>query len=97
MFFNIKIFDYRFYIYLNGEGHEKVIDVLNTIVGLYSYSLCKKVDPDFDKMASVGITMLNEELNGKTASFKVETNRGNKDFPYTSCRKAAPEVRGRYS
>lgn len=76
--------DYRFYIYLNGEDHEKVIDVLNTIVGLYSYSLCKKVEPDFDKMASVGISMLNEELNGKTASFKVETNRGNKDFPYTS-------------
>lgn len=76
--------DYRFYIYLNGEDYNKVIEVLNTIVGLYSYSLCKTVEPDFDKMAEVSIKMLNEELNGKNATFKVETNRGNKSFPYTS-------------
>jgi len=76
--------DYRFYIYLNGEDHNKVIEVLNTVVGLYSYSLCKTVEADFDKMAEVAITMLNEELNGKAAKFKVETNRGNKEFPYTS-------------
>lgn len=76
--------DYRFYIYLNGEDYNKVIEVLNTIVGLYSYSLCKTVEPDFDKMAEVSIKMLNEELNSKNATFKVETNRGNKSFPYTS-------------
>lgn len=76
--------DYRFYIYLNGENYEEVIEVLNTIVGLYSYSLCKKVEPEYDKMASIGIAMLNEEMQGKKASFKVETNRGNKSFPATS-------------
>lgn len=76
--------DYRFYIYLNGEDENKVIDVLNTIVGLYSYSLCKKVEPDFDKMASVAIEMLKEEIGSLKKTFKVETNRGNKSFPYTS-------------
>lgn len=76
--------DFRFYIYLNGEDENKVIEVLNTIVGLYSYSLCKIVEPEFDKMAEVAVEMLKEELNGSKKTFKVETNRGNKNFPYTS-------------
>lgn len=76
--------DYRFYIYLNGEKYEEVIEVLNTIVGLYSYSLCKKVEPEYDAMANVGIQMLTEEIQAKKATFKVETNRGNKSFPATS-------------
>lgn len=76
--------DYRFYIYLNGENYEDVIKVLNTIVGLYSYSLCKNVEPDFDKMADVAVQMLKDETLTKKVSFKVETNRGNKNFPYTS-------------
>ena len=76
--------DYRFYIYLNGENYEEVIKVLNTIVGLYSYSLCKKVEADFDKMAETAIEMLKEETTKEKKKFKVETNRGNKSFPYTS-------------
>lgn len=76
--------DYRFYIYLNGENYEEIISVLNTIVGLYSYSLCKKVEADFDKMAETAIEMLKDETAKSKKKFKVETNRGNKSFPYTS-------------
>lgn len=75
---------YRFYIYLNGEDHKKVIEVLNTVVGLHSYSLCMNVEADYDSIANKGILLLNGlNLNTKT-SFKVETNRGNKNFPATS-------------
>ena len=31
--------DYRFYIYLNGTDHNLVLNELDTVVGLYSYSL----------------------------------------------------------
>ncbi|MGD9605118.1 MAG: tRNA uracil 4-sulfurtransferase ThiI [Bacilli bacterium] len=73
---------YRFYIELNGEDHEKVIKALNTVVGLNSYSLCKKVLPDYEEIAKVGIAMLQKEVNAKT--FKIESNRGDKTFPDTS-------------
>ncbi len=40
--------DYRFYIYLNGEDYQKVLDILDTVVGLYSYSLCKQTSTDYE-------------------------------------------------
>lgn len=79
--------DYRFYIYLNGEDYLEVIKVLDTIVGLYSYSLCKEVESDYDKIAEKAIAMINDEikdLNLVSPTFKVETNRGDKRFPATS-------------
>ena len=54
--------DYRFYIYLNGENYEDIIKELDTVVGLYSYSLCKKVETDFELIAQCGIEMLKEEI-----------------------------------
>ena len=88
--------DYRFYIYLNGVDYEKVIDRLNLVSGLYSYSLCKvvnkvndditidNVNEEFDNIASVAVELIKEETSGKATTFKVETNRGNKRFPATS-------------
>ncbi len=78
---------YRFYIYLNGEDHNKVIEQLNKVCGLYSYSLCKKVPKNIDAIALKGIDLLNEykeenKLNAFT--FKVETKRADKTFPMTS-------------
>ena len=58
---------YRFYIYLNGEDHNKVIDCLNKVSGLYSYSLCKKVYKNIDSIASKAVELLNEY---KSASFE---------------------------
>lgn len=79
-FFNT---DYRFYIYLNGNDYNEVIQRLNTVVGLYSYSLCVSVDPNYDAIVSKAIELIKEEMNGET-TFKVETNRSNKEFPATS-------------
>ena len=76
--------DYRFYIYLNGTDYNDVIEVLDTIPGLYSYSLCVSVDPNYDSIAKTGIELLNKELNGTKKTFKVETNRGDKSFKATS-------------
>ena len=88
--------DYRFYIYLNGVNYEDVIARLNLVTGLYSYSLCKivkkindvltieNINSEYDNIASVASTLIKEEINDKKTSFKVETNRGNKNFPATS-------------
>ena len=76
--------DYRFYIYLNGVDYLEVVKVLDTIPGLYSYSLCSSVDPNYDSIAKRAIELLNEEVNGKNKTFKVETNRGDKSFKATS-------------
>ena len=75
---------YRFYIYLNGEDYQEVIKALDTVVGLHSYSLCSKVEADYDKIASKAVELIKKENDNLNFKFKVETNRGNKDFPATS-------------
>ena len=76
---------YRFYIYLNGEDKDKVIDKLNQVVGLSSYSLCVKSTSKLEDIATKAINILQEEQkNNPTFSFKVETHRGDKSYPLTS-------------
>ena len=78
---------YRFYIYLNGEDYLKVIDKLNEISGLYSYSLCKKTDKTIDTIASTSAKLIKayvEENNLSSYSFKVECKRSDKNYPLTS-------------
>lgn len=76
--------NYRFYIYLNGEDYQKVIEELDTIVGLTSYSLCKKVKPDYEEIANAAVELINNEKEQINLSFKVETSRSDKSFPATS-------------
>lgn len=80
-FFNTN---YRFYINLNGEDHQKVIDILNTVVGLSSYSLCKRVNTNLEQIATNAIDIINYERPNYDFSFKVETHRGDKNYPLTS-------------
>ncbi|MCK9471566.1 MAG: tRNA uracil 4-sulfurtransferase ThiI [Bacilli bacterium] len=92
---------YRFYIYLNNEDFNEVIDILNTVVGLHSYSLCRLVEPDYDKIAKSASELISEIKQDRQMSFKVETNRGDKNFPATSidisrevARRILPNVEG---
>ncbi len=84
-FTNLQFFgtNYRFYIELNGENHLDVIKELDTVVGLYSYSLCCKAEQNYDDIARIGVELL-ERASAKYHSFKVETNRADKSFPATS-------------
>lgn len=93
--------DYRFYINLNGVDYNKVIDILDTIVGLYSYSLCKKTEANYESIAEEGIKLIQENFCGSSKTFKVATNRGNKSFPATSieisqeiARRILPNIEG---
>ena len=85
-FFNT---DYRFYIYLNGEDHRKVLEELNTVVGLCSYSLCKKVkyvnkENVIEDIAVTALEVINKTRPNNPFTFKVETQRSDKTFPLTS-------------
>lgn len=75
--------NYRFYIYLNGEDHEEIINILDTISGISSYSLCVKCLPDLNDIASKAINLIKDK-NNQNKSFKVETKRGDKTFPLNS-------------
>ena len=78
---------YRFYIYLNGEDHIKIIEKLNELSGLYSYSLCKKTDKTIETIANTASKLINEyvkENNLSSYTFKVECARSDKNYPLTS-------------
>ena len=78
---------YRFYIYLNGEDYTKIIEKLNEICGLYSYSLCKKVSKDIDSIASYASVLINRYASENKIgnyTFKVECARSDKNYPLTS-------------
>ncbi|MDY0363264.1 MAG: tRNA uracil 4-sulfurtransferase ThiI [Bacilli bacterium] len=84
-FNNIKFeyTNYRFYIYLNGEDYKQITNILDTISGISSYSLCVKCFPDLCDIAEKGAKLI-KNMNYQRKSFKVETKRGDKSFPLTS-------------
>lgn len=77
----------RLYILLNGEDHNKVIEGLNKVSGLRSYSLVSKCERDIDSINEKALEAVKSELKGKVITFKVETKRSDKLYPLKS-----PEV-----
>lgn len=73
----------RFYIILNGRNHHDVIEVLDKIFGLHSYSLAAKCETNLDDIKQLAVKVIKEEIKTPTR-FKVETKRAFKRFPLTS-------------
>jgi thiamine biosynthesis protein ThiI len=67
------------FIKLNGVEADEVINRLNFISGLSSYSKTLKCDYDLDKIAEKAIKLLKHEITKKT-TFKVETKRADKSI-----------------
>jgi len=85
----------RLYILLNGQNHEDIIKSLDRVSGLSSYSLISKTEKDLDSIYKKAIEVVNGEATGKTITFKVESKRADKLFPFTSqeiSKKVAREV-----
>lgn len=76
--------DYRFYIELNAHPHEEVLKELSKIFGIHSYSLCVKVNPNYEEISKSAILLVEKEKPESEVTFKVETHRADKDFPDTS-------------
>lgn len=74
----------RFYIHLNNTPSANVIDILQKIPGLYSFSVVNKANPNMDEICLLAKKVVEEELKDGPKTFKVETNRADKTFPLTS-------------
>ena len=74
----------RLYIVLNGEDYTKVIEGLNKVSGLSSYSLVSKSDRDLDSILKNSLELIKSELKGKKVTFKVESKRSDKNYPIKS-------------
>ncbi len=74
----------RFYIHLNNTPSTNVIDILQKIPGLYSFSVVNKANPNMDEICLLAKKVVEEELKDGPKTFKVETNRADKTFPLTS-------------
>lgn len=72
----------RYYIILNGTNPQPIIEILKKIPGIHSFSLVSKAESNIEAIKELALKVMKKEnLNG---TFKVETNRGDKNFPLTS-------------
>lgn len=75
----------RFYINLNGVDPYKLIEPLQQIPGIHSFSIVSKTNPNITDVSILACELLNESLkDNPNQTIKVETHRANKDFPMTS-------------
>lgn len=74
----------RAYLMLNDVNPIEVTKRLAYVTGVYSFSLVSKTSVDYDAIADVSVMLIEAKLQGKAASFKVETKRADKDIPITS-------------
>ena len=64
---------------------EKCTTRLTKIPGIASISIGNSMEPDFDKMAEQGVSLIHEKLKAQgELKFCVRTRRSNKGFPFTS-------------
>ena len=73
----------RIYIDLLDEDYKKVINALDHVSGLYSYSLCLHSESNVDDIKKNSLLLLQNEII-KPATFKLEVRRANKKFPLNS-------------
>lgn len=82
---NVSIQNTHDYIFigLNDVDHNEVIDRLNLVSGLHSYSLVCKCEPDMAKIKELAKALMLEVVTAPK-TFKVATKRADKNFPLTS-------------
>lgn len=72
------------FVILNDEDPTKVIERLDLVSGIHSYSLVYKVkEYNMDSLKEEALNYLKDKIKEET-TFKIETKRSNKNFPLTS-------------
>ncbi len=74
----------RFYIILNGTDTAEIVEILQKIPGIYSFSVVSKCNSNLDDICQNAYEILSQELQSGLKTIKVDTNRGDKNFPMTS-------------
>lgn len=73
----------RHYIILNGEDEKNIIPILKKIPGIYSFSVVARCASDIEEIKALALNVLKEK-DYANLKFKVDTHRGDKQFPLTS-------------
>jgi len=73
----------RIFIHLLNEDVNKVVERLNLVSGISSYSLVVKCDNDISEIKKTSLELMKEVVN-KPTTFKVTTKRSNKNYPMHS-------------
>lgn len=79
--YNIDSDNVRMYIKCNNDDLNEVISRLKSVCGIHSFSLCYKCSSDIEEIKG-NILLIMKEKTFKT--FKCDTNRADKTFPYPS-------------
>ena len=74
----------RFYIHLNNTPSTPIIEKLKKVAGIYSFSVVDKTNSNIEDICALAKQVVEKELSEGAKTFKVETNRADKNFPMTS-------------
>lgn len=74
----------RFYIHLNNTPSLPIIEKLKKVAGIYSFSVVDKTNSNIEDICQLAKQVVEKELAEGAKTFKVETNRADKNFPMTS-------------
>ncbi len=80
---DIEIRHDRIYIHLKDENVDKVVEKINLISGISSYSFVVKCSNDIDDIKKTSLELM-KEIVDKETRFKCETRRADKSFPIHS-------------
>ena len=74
----------RIFIHLNDEDKDKVIERLNLVSGISSYSLVVKCSTDINDIKETSLKLMKDVVKNELTTFKCNTKRADKDYPITS-------------
>lgn len=74
----------RIFIHLNEEDKDKVIERLNLVSGISSYSLVVKCSTDINDIKETSLKLMKDVVKNELTTFKCNTKRADKDYPITS-------------
>lgn len=73
----------RMFVVLNGQDPEPILEELQLVSGLHSFSLVSVTDNDLEKITTTAKALVEREIK-EDVTFKIETTRALKSFPMTS-------------
>lgn len=69
---------------LNNEDSQPIIEILKKIPGIYSFSVVSRCKSNLNDINLLAKELVQKELNQGKKTFKIETNRADKNFLLTS-------------
>ncbi|MEZ0537390.1 tRNA uracil 4-sulfurtransferase ThiI [Caldicellulosiruptoraceae bacterium PP1] len=85
--FNISVEKEQGRIYIKNisdNEYNKIVERLKKVFGIVGFTLCEVADKDIESIKKAAEVVLQSQYEKDKKTFKVESRRGDKSFPYTS-------------